>query len=608
MAAPAKSFHRHRNGRDKFLGESTVKTNVIFRMQAYTPRGPKGRLPHKRGIKAPKEFPARPELPAPRRVRCFSESHTGISLPKQKREEVGRGRKKTGASRASSSAASGRETRPTTAFTPDTHIGSASSYNDDGLLLQAQLAALGIELPLHVVRERVRMAEHRLAFATESTPDASRRFHFGGMRLVGPHNGEMQVRMPQDTPNFSTSRQQRQRPSTARARLENHSDWLSPATEIAGVITATEIAGVNHCEGDDWVVKPAQEGDLAPLNVDVMDTDTSAQSQFENLLTPGKESISPVLSEHSTSDIEEFVGEASSSLVSTTHEEAIVDAARPEADSPVQAFSKEAVLAACGDEYAGIPTQKEWEHGSLWEWGNPNASTSQRVSDMLTAAPQMQAVALNPSRPKSATVNHVPKLALLPHHNGPVAVTARPSAQSPSRPSFSRASERPASARPSTTGGKKSKYVGLSPRTNLREAMGIWACPNTPGPGAYNVAERKTQGGNCYVDVRQSPRERTRRLTYGRTCKLGSEPRFTPTPSEVSCANFPACRVSACVHIAVVLRACVGEAQCTQAAARHTGARWRRGLGAWQRGATRRSGRASIRVGPNAGGGKGGPS
>jgi hypothetical protein len=240
----------------------------------------------------------------------------------------------------------------------------------------------------------------------------------------------------------------------------------------------------------------------APLAVDLLDTDASAHSQDAHLLTPScKESISPVLSAHSILEIER------DSDMSSLHG---IDARSTGGDERVLNEAAESLPLSISDRDRSVTVRKEklGEHGSLWEWGNPCACVSKKVVEMTSQVHKTTARGSSIGEGKSGQ---------------PIPFFRLPDASCSSAERGGGKAWEPAchalSARPVATASKhvrpKSAFVGLSPRTNLREPMGIWAGPNVPGPGAYNVRERSALGS-----------------------KFGKVPRFDLTPSEVTFVIF----------------------------------------------------------------------
>ena len=80
---------------------------------------------------------------------------------------------------------------------------------------------------------------------------------------------------------------------------------------------------------------------------------------------------------------------------------------------------------------------------------------------------------------------------------------------------------------------------GLSPRTNIRSRMGIWAAPSTPGPGAYRIGDSISRGGVFCKYLQQSEAGKPPRRVIGASTFFGKEPRMMPTPTERFWATTP---------------------------------------------------------------------
>ena len=88
------------------------------------------------------------------------------------------------------------------------------------------------------------------------------------------------------------------------------------------------------------------------------------------------------------------------------------------------------------------------------------------------------------ARPKSAVPIAVPTIGLPSHIGDSSGFSTSRSARRPHSNS-----SRPSSARSLHSGSSKVLQF-FSPRTNLEKIpRGPWACPNTPGPGAYNIQD-----------------------------------------------------------------------------------------------------------------------
>jgi len=171
------------------------------------------------------------------------------------------------------------------------------------------------------------------------------------------------------------------------------------------------------------------------------------------------------------------------------------------------------------DRSVTVRKEKIGEHGSLWEWGNPCARVSKQVVEMTSQRSQGPISQDSRVHKTTATGSSIGE----GKSGQPIPLFRLPDASCSSSERGGGKAWEPAchalSARPVATTSKhvrpKSAFVGLSPRTNLREPMGIWAGPNVPGPGAYNVRERSAVGS-----------------------KFGKVPRFDLTPSEVTFVIF----------------------------------------------------------------------
>jgi hypothetical protein len=432
----------------------------------------------------PKAPPTRPEKmlrAPPRKVKCFSTSSTGIAVPAQR----------GGRAASASSAASGRETRPTTAVTPEEQRGA------EAVALQRQLSMLGIQLPLDDVRERVRMAQQRLMLKLSADVAAERERPSTARRTAD------------STPRSQSGlQQQRKRPSTARARLERVFQAKGQNAPVLETALAPEFLSEDDDDSNFERVEDEHTSRCLPDDVlraelderlwkeDVDFEDTSAQLQHTDLMT-GKESISPVPTEYSTLDWEEQGFEAAGSQEVTVHHGADVKGGG-EAQQSTRAIVAVQIR------------ERLWEHGSMWEWGNPNSSAAPSTSATQASSLKPNAASTRKNE-TSVQVAQVPRLALPPRHTGQGAVTCASLSARPATASAPSSSpRRPATARLLGKSSRpQSAVVGLSPRTNLREPMGIWAGPNTPGPGAYDVAERRTNGGNYYTKTSHGPRDST---------------------------------------------------------------------------------------------------
>jgi len=375
--------------------------------------GPVGAGSSARARKKPSDFP----VPPPRRVKCFSTSETGIALPKPRRAPAAREK----APRL------GSLPRPGQFASSGSPRDSSAEQADDAILLQAQLAAMGIEISLDTVRERVRMAEQRLNSQ-------------GGLFPLQPpapvfenansRPGTARTR-PDDTARRATSTSRAKRPATARARLE-HSIAAKPMLSP--------------------VLSPDDDSDFELLDDEMRSPDEALE-----------------------------VMEVDFPAAASGVPEDDKDLNKPEVTT------KKAEVSPISPTNNGV-TQVEWAHGSLLSWGNPHMMDD--ATESTTCEP-----------PKS-TCEHQRFKLTMPATRGRTcqpAQTARP----PARPS-PRTLSRPVSAR-SMDSGSKASMVGLSPRTNVRTYMGIWAGPNTPGPGAYNVPEPTRKGATFSKDRKLAP-------------------------------------------------------------------------------------------------------
>ena len=468
-------------------------------MHGTTPGGPKGRVPRKASrsasqagvgrIAASREPRERPQeyVHKPRRVTRMSIPATGIALRTPR--EMSRCRMSADSPAVSaSSAASGRQTRPTTGAP------GHSPLCTNAVELQAQLAALGIELALDTVRERVRIAEERLASQTltvclGSSASSGQALSDGRVR-----SSVASSRSPESAPRVfqGSGRCMRKRPSTARARLEHGT--ASHVAEQAPTRIRADRAELSPASGDDDVElgimddQDASASRCLPDEVLRSECDANSERTEPKLLLThtGVDMLNgDTVTGNGISRADEYDQDISSTL-DKGHD-----------------FVETNTL--CSQQ-----TKKEWDTGSIWEWGNPNILGSRNISEC-----KQEPILSGP----------VPRLRLSPRCHAPSSLKAGISRSAHLSPY---PSSRSASARPFGSASRsKSAVVGLSPRTNVREPMGIWACPNTPGPGAYQIAERTMQGGNLYAEING-------KKVYGRSNKFGNEPRLGPTPTEVS--------------------------------------------------------------------------
>ena len=419
----------------------------------------------------PKEHPN-----TPRRVKRLSMPTTGMALPKPdgrqpSRVETSRARVLADSPAGSTaSAISGRATRPP-AHTP----GHGGPLCTDATALQAQLQALGIELDIDTVRERVRIAEERLARQRVSVrlgpgPAANDRTGSDSWNGVSP---------PPRSPE-SANGIMRKRPSTARARLEHGAaSQVAAQTRSGPALGGDGDVELGIMEDDD-----EEESASRCLPDDVLkgECDAGGERTAENM--PSTQTDADIIPDGNAVSQSE-----------KAHQDEIDDLAEPKM-------------------LRGLQTKKEWDNGSIWEWGNPNRMDSHGGSEGKV-------------QPPTHSRGQVPKLRLPARCDAPSSPKAATSRSA--RPLLH--SSRSTLSRPFTP-RSGAAFAGLSPRTNLREPMGIWACPNTPGPGAYHVAERTTQGGNLYANI-------SGKRVYGRSSKFGNEPRLAPTPTEVSTLPSP---------------------------------------------------------------------
>jgi hypothetical protein len=467
-------------------------------MHGTTAGGPKGRVPRKAARSAsqagagriaasrePRERP-REYVHKPRRVTRLSIPATGIALPTQR--EMSRCRMSADSPAVSaSSAASGRQTRPPTGA-------HGHSPLTNTVELQAQLAALGIELANDTIRERVRIAEERLASQTltvclGSSISSGQALSDGRVR-----SSVASSRSPKSAPRVfqGSGRCMRKRPSTARARLEHGT--ASHMAEQAPTRIRADRAELSPASGDEDVELGIMDDQDASASRCLPDEVLRSECDASSERTEPK-----LLSTHTGVDM--------------LNGDTVMGNGISRADEYDQDLSN---TLDKGHEFVetntlcSLQTKKEWDTGSIWEWGNPNILGSRNISE---------------SEQESIPSGPVPRLRLSPRCHAPSSLKAgiSRSAHLSLYPSSGSASARPFGS----ASRSKSAVVGLSPRTNVREPMGIWACPNTPGPGAYQVAERTIQGGNLYAEVNG-------KKVYGRSNKFGNEPRLAPTPKEVS--------------------------------------------------------------------------
>ena len=420
----------------------------------------------------------------PRRVSRLSILATGIALPTPR--EMSRCRMSADSPAASaSSAASGRQTRPTTGDP------GHSSLCTNTVELQAQLAALGIELPLETVRERVRIAKERLASQTLSVCLGSSASS-GQARSDGRSSVVWSSRSPQSAPRVfqGSGRCMRKRPSTARARLEHGT--VSHVAEQAPTRIRADRAELSPASGDEdvelGIMDHRDASRCLPDEVLRCECDASSERTEQKLLSTHT-SIDMLIGHTVTGNGISRGDEHEQDLSST------LDKGHDFVET---------------NTLCSLQTKKEWDTGSIWEWGNPNTLGSLNISE---------------SKQEPVPSGPVPRLRLLPRCHAPSSLKAGMNRSAHLSPyPFSGS----ASARPFGSASRsKSTVIGLSPRTNVRGPMGIWACPNTPGPGAYQVGERTMQGGNLFAEING-------KKVYGRSSKFGNEPRLAPTPTEVS--------------------------------------------------------------------------
>jgi hypothetical protein len=233
-----------------------------------------------------------------------------------------------------------------------------------------------------------------------------------------------------------------------------------------------------------------------------LDSDTT-QDQCVEIFAKGRETISPVVAAYSASEMDEgsppsFDPHATTSLVST-------DMSAP------RDMCTSSTAQMC------IPRKATWTNGSSWEWGIPenlHKSGASAVPETLHRTRRFDFTQPEPCskaqpRPESKIK---PKLGNV-ERQAVIAQAAILSARA----------TRPASARVQNI---SSSFAGISPRTNVRERMGMWSGPNTPGPGAYDVGERNTLGGTLFTAV-------DRKRIYGRCSKFTKEARLPTSPAQV---------------------------------------------------------------------------
>ena len=459
--------------------------------------------------------------------------------------------------------------------TPASPHGHIDFCGNDASILQVQLAALGIHLAIDDVRNRMRLAENKLLTPQqyaekqmESVQHSADKAEIKEMKAdfrAGPswhpcsyqhiHRRSADQKLILSHVEFNTPPKQRKRPATAKGRLQKVHDQKSP---VRGAEMSPELlteddddtclwttkfervddADIGRCGLDDFLRGQCDvSGDCspvvatcgrlscgyadrrtlldapAPLAVDLLERDASAHSQDAHLLTPScKESISPVLSAHSILEIER------DSDMSSLHD---IDARSTGGDERVLNEVAERLPLSISDRDRSVTVRKEnlGEHGSLWEWGNPGACVSKQVVEMASKrsqGPIYQNSKVHKTTARGSSIGEGKSGQPIPFFRLPDASCS--SADRGGGKAWEPAC-RALSARPVATASKhvrpKSAFVGLSPRTNLREPMGIWAGPNVPGPGAYNVRERSAVGS-----------------------KFGKVPRFDLTPSEVTFVIF----------------------------------------------------------------------
>lgn len=385
----------------------------------------------------------RHEFPVPpRRVKIFSKSQTGITLPKQRqRTENSKPQRLPMPSDDLADSAPGRRTW---------------GDSDDVTALQSQLAAMGIELSLDALRNRVRLAEQRLN--SHDKPKGLRGAF--PLRLPVPRTEGTSERPGTARQSADEAIAQElgrvKRPSTARARLEH------------GVAARPALSPV-WAEGSDSDNELVYDGDMSTClpDIDSLHVDDSTWTE------------------------------------DGTPEESIFH--KPNEDTAHNAH--------------GILTKREWEHGSLWEWGNPNKNSE--IESTPQAATRSHGAGAGRDEPGAVLVGAAGYgawsgedvsqtfglIVQTASHvlTGESARSASPSV-CPTARRPPRTAGRPATPRsmPSSRTGSKSS-VGLSPRTNLRQSMGMWTAPNTPGPGAYNISPRARKGATFSKDRKLAP-------------------------------------------------------------------------------------------------------
>ena len=421
-----------------------------------TPRDRRsGKSLHESGREAAAKFP----VPPPRRVKCFSRSQTGITLPKQRqRTENSKPRRLPMPSDDLADSAPGRRTW---------------GDSDDVIELQSQLAAMGIELSLDAVRNRVRLAEQRLN--SHDKPKGLRGVF--PLRLPVPRTGGTSERPRTARQSADEAIEQEigrvKRPSTARARLEH------------GVAARPALSPV-WAEGSDSDNELVDDEDMSTClpDIDSIHVDDSTSETASGIM-----GLSDMLPEEGIPE--------DSSQGSIVH--------KPNEDTAHNA--------------QGILTKREWEHGSLWEWGNPNKTSE--IESTPRAATTSHGAGAGRDEPGPVLVGAAgygawsgeERLCVSPAFGLPVQRASHVLTGESASPSVCPTARRPprTAIRPATPRSMPRSRMGsmstvvLSPRTNLRQSMGMWTAPNTPGPGAYNISPRMRKGATFAKDRKLAP-------------------------------------------------------------------------------------------------------